>query len=74
MYSIFGFPYNLLPVSYGDIGVDQVLASKSGRKVPLLTHGPPCPMKTIQLGDLASRLQITPFGMLEIFKKLAKPS
>jgi hypothetical protein len=51
-----GFPYNLLPVSCGDIGfkksLAQVLAWKSGLKVPLLLIGPSCPTNYILLRDL----------------------
>ncbi len=51
-----GFPYNLYPVSSGDIGfkksLGQVLASKSGLKVVLLPLGPSCPLQTILLGYL----------------------
>jgi hypothetical protein len=52
-----GFPYNPLPVSCGDIGFlkksrGQLLAWKSGLKVPLLPLGPSCPLQTILLSDL----------------------
>jgi hypothetical protein len=44
-----GIPYNLFPVSCGDIGflkrnLGQVLGGKSGLKVPLLPLGP-CPLQ-----------------------------
>jgi hypothetical protein len=48
-----GFPYNLLPVSYGEIGfkkiIVQVLAWKFGYKMPLLPVGPSCPLQAILL-------------------------
>jgi hypothetical protein len=51
-----GYPYNLLPVSCGDTSfkksLGQVLAWKSGLKVPLLPIGPSCPLQTILLYDL----------------------
>jgi hypothetical protein len=52
------FPYNLLFVSCGDINtlkncIGQVLAWKSGLKVPLLHLGSSCPMPAILLSDLA---------------------
>jgi hypothetical protein len=51
-----GFPYNLLSVSRGDIGLQkslgQVFAGKSGFKVPLLLLGPFSPQQTILLSDL----------------------
>jgi hypothetical protein len=51
-----GFPYNLLPVSCGDIGfkkiLDLVLAWKSGLKVPLLPLGRFCSLQTILPSDL----------------------
>jgi hypothetical protein len=45
-----GIPYNILPISCGDIGflkrnLGQVLAGKSGLKVPLLPLGPSCPLQ-----------------------------
>jgi len=54
-----GLPYNLLYVSFGDIGsqeigINEVLAWKAGHKVPLLPCGPSCPVQPILLGDLVS--------------------
>jgi hypothetical protein len=60
-YTVPGFPYNLHPVSCGDIGfLKQWLSSGliSGPKVPI---GPSCPLQTILLSDLigcGSPLQI----------------
>ncbi len=51
-----GFPYNLLPVSCGDIGFKKILglglAWKSGLKVPLLSSVPSFPLQTILPSDL----------------------
>ncbi len=61
-----GFPYNLLLVSFGDIGflkncIGQVFAWVSVFKVPLLSLWPSAPLQTILLNDLVkcgSPLQI----------------
>jgi hypothetical protein len=63
---IHGFPYNLLPVSCGDIvflkkDIGQVLTWKSVLKMPFLPVGSFCPLQTIVLSDLVgygSPLQI----------------
>jgi hypothetical protein len=58
---IHGFPYNLHPVSCGDIGFLKqrlIFGLKSGPKAPI---GPSCPLPTILLSDLigcGSPLQI----------------
>jgi hypothetical protein len=60
-YCIPGFPYNLLPVSCGDIGLKNPKSWKSGLKVSLLPVGRSCPLQTILLSDLVgcdSPLQI----------------
>jgi hypothetical protein len=77
-----GFPYNLLPVSCANIGLSQVLARKSGLKVPLLPLGPSCPLQTILLSDLLgfdSPLQLvldlwTAFLQLEVHQTAIKVS
>jgi hypothetical protein len=64
-----GFPYNLLPISCGDIGFKRSKINywhgKQNHKVSLMPCGPPCPLQAVLLGDLAADCN----GRLALFFK-----